>query len=98
MKCNIIRDILPLYIEGDCSEETRKIVEAHIAHCQECRELFELMQNPLEIEATPMDGTEDIQEAGNDVWRKYYGRLILKGTGLFLAVYILIIVIALLMK
>ena len=85
-------------IEGDCSEETRKIVEAHIAHCEECRELFELIQSPLEIEVSSFEAIEDIQEAGNDVWRKYYGRLILKGTGLFLVVYILIIVIALLMK
>ncbi len=33
LSCNIIRDLLPLYVEGLASEDTRKAVEEHIAAC-----------------------------------------------------------------
>jgi predicted anti-sigma-YlaC factor YlaD len=30
MKCHLVRDLLPLYIEGDCSRKTERLVMAHI--------------------------------------------------------------------
>ena len=33
--CNIIRDILPLYIENMISDDTRAFVDEHIAECAE---------------------------------------------------------------
>lgn len=44
--CNIIRDLLPLYADGVCSEDSRKLVEDHISSCTECaRMLGELKNN-----------------------------------------------------
>lgn len=40
MKCEIIRDLLPLYIEGLCSEESRSEIEAHLEGCEECRQEY----------------------------------------------------------
>ena len=37
MKCEIIRDLLPLYCDGLCSEASKQEIEAHVAQCQECR-------------------------------------------------------------
>ena len=37
MKCDIIRDLLPLYCDGLCSEASKQEIEAHVAQCQECR-------------------------------------------------------------
>lgn len=39
-ECNIVRDLLPLYIENMASEETREFVEAHLSKCPECNELY----------------------------------------------------------
>lgn len=39
MKCNIARDLLPLYLDGLCSEETKKELEEHLSECNECRKL-----------------------------------------------------------
>lgn len=39
-ECNIVRDLLPLYIENMASEETREFVEAHLSNCPECNELY----------------------------------------------------------
>ena len=41
--CAVVRDLLPLYVEKISSEETRKLVEEHLAECQDCRNLLEDM-------------------------------------------------------
>ena len=48
--CNVIVDLLPLYKENICSEETKDIVEEHIRGCEDCRLLCETMTVP-EIKA-----------------------------------------------
>ena len=37
MKCEIIRDLLPLYYDGLCSEASKQEIETHVAQCGECR-------------------------------------------------------------
>lgn len=44
MKCEIIRDLLPVYCDGLASEETAEEVEKHIAECSECRGIYENMK------------------------------------------------------
>lgn len=46
MNCNIIKDLIPLYIDGCCSEESEKIVTEHIQNCDACRKLYADMKAP----------------------------------------------------
>lgn len=51
MKCKIVRDLLPSYIDGLTSQESNQAVEEHLSWCEECREYFEAMReetNPKE--------------------------------------------------
>lgn len=48
MNCNIIRDLLPIYIDGLTSEETAIEIKEHLHGCVECTKLFEEMSCPLE--------------------------------------------------
>ena len=62
MNCNIIRDLLPLYCDGVCSEETIKTVGEHLAVCPACRNLLdEMRQEPLVPEAIQMQTQEDVK-------------------------------------
>ena len=46
MKCEIIKDLLPIYIEGLCSLETKEEVEAHLKNCPDCqKEYLQLKQD-----------------------------------------------------
>ena len=36
-ECSVIRDLLPLYADGETSPETSRIIKEHIASCEECR-------------------------------------------------------------
>lgn len=47
--CELIKDLLPLYADGICSGESRKMVAEHIASCDECRKELEMMQTEINI-------------------------------------------------
>lgn len=49
MNCDIVKDLIPLYIDGCCSEESEKVVEEHIDGCDDCKKLFEDMKLPTDI-------------------------------------------------
>ena len=49
--CDVIRDLLPLYTDGVCSEGSRQAVEEHIRTCPDCRSLMaRLMDDRVERE------------------------------------------------
>lgn len=43
MKCQIIRDLLPLYYDKLTSDESNKEIENHLLNCNECAEIYENM-------------------------------------------------------
>lgn len=43
MKCEVVRDLLPLYDEELCSPESAALVEEHIKTCAACRSLIEAL-------------------------------------------------------
>lgn len=45
--CEIVADLLALYLDGVCSEESRRFVEDHIAACPGCHALLEEMKQEL---------------------------------------------------
>lgn len=51
MDCNVVRDLIPLYIDECCSEESAIIVKEHIASCDACKKLFEDMSTPSNVVA-----------------------------------------------
>ena len=48
-KCNLIKDILPLYMEDMVSTDTKEFVNAHLEHCAECRAELERMRGPAKF-------------------------------------------------
>ena len=42
--CDVIRDLLPLYADGVCSEGSRRMVEEHLRECPDCRRLAGRME------------------------------------------------------
>ncbi|MCL2063717.1 MAG: zf-HC2 domain-containing protein [Candidatus Cloacimonetes bacterium] len=54
ISCEIVKDLLPLYQENVCSEESKDIVEKHLIECISCREVMAKMKN---------DGLDETLEA-----------------------------------
>ena len=47
ISCEVIRDLLPLYADDVCSEESKELVEEHCGECRECQSRLEAMKKPL---------------------------------------------------
>lgn len=47
ISCDVISDLLPLYYDNVCSEDSKILVEEHLAQCESCRE--ELKKFDIEI-------------------------------------------------
>ena len=45
--CEIIKDLIPLYVDGVCSEESKAKVEEHIEHCPDCLMTVERIKSHL---------------------------------------------------
>ena len=46
MDCEIIRDLMPLYVDELCSPKSCQLVESHVSACENCRVKMEQMQKP----------------------------------------------------
>ncbi len=49
MECNVIKDLIPLYVDRCCSEESAVLVREHIEGCTECRAVYESRQTPAAV-------------------------------------------------
>jgi hypothetical protein len=56
---NVVKDLLPGYIDGLCSEETNAEIAAHLENCYECESVYKAMKDPEPTEDTPPD-TKDL--------------------------------------
>lgn len=45
ISCNIAEDLLPLYVDGSCSEDSRAALEEHLQGCPSCRAALERMRS-----------------------------------------------------
>lgn len=57
LNCGIVKDLLPLYAENICGDESREAVEAHMETCESCRALLNGMkqqENTSPFEALPL--------------------------------------------
>lgn len=59
LNCNVIRDLLPLYADQICSEESRELVEEHLAECGDCSALLQQIHS-MELETHLKVETEDV--------------------------------------
>ncbi|MCL2575108.1 MAG: zf-HC2 domain-containing protein [Defluviitaleaceae bacterium] len=55
MKCYIVKDLLPSYIDGITSEETTAEITLHIENCTECKSIYEKLTQPMQNHQTNLD-------------------------------------------
>ena len=67
--CNIIRDLLPLYADDACSDESRELVEEHLQECADCGSMLERLKDS-EIEDGLKSEKSDVIEYGARKFKK----------------------------
>ena len=83
INCNIIKDILPLYVDNIVSEDTKKLVEEHLLNCNDCKKELALLKTDLEAPAVVITEKDDIaflKKIGLDIKKKRVFTAILSAT------------------
>ncbi|WP_310605095.1 zf-HC2 domain-containing protein [Anaerosporobacter sp.] len=45
--CEIVKDIMPIYIEDGCLEASKQLIQEHLKECEGCREYYKKMNTKL---------------------------------------------------
>ncbi|MCD8382158.1 MAG: zf-HC2 domain-containing protein [Clostridiales bacterium] len=61
LSCDVIDDLLPLYADGACGQETVALVEEHLTSCPRCRARLEQMREPTPSEETVRQRQEEAE-------------------------------------
>ena len=84
--CEVICDLIPLYVDNVCSNESRVLIEEHLKDCEACRQLYEAMKTDFEIPDDKEQRQEDakvIKRVKQRIWieRVVISLLVLLVTG-----------------
>jgi hypothetical protein len=78
IKCTIIQDLLPLYVDDVVGEDTKELVGQHLQSCQECQKEYQQMTQTLYV---PIENKVTLFEKVNKKWNRK--KIILIGGSIF---------------
>ena len=87
--CSLIKDLLPLYIDDLCSNESAEIIKNHLEICSSCKKEYEQLTNQPVIKFENDNSTELIKGVGN-MFKKDKKRAIIKTISIFLIILTLL--------
>jgi len=67
IKCTIIQDLLPLYVDDIVSNDTKELIEQHLKTCQTCQKEYQQMTETLYI---PIENKVTLFEKINKKWQR----------------------------
>lgn len=73
-ECNIVKDLLPLCLDGAASEDSRKLVEEHTAICEDCAKERREMLLALPENQEPQTEQAVLKKAAKKLRRKHMRR------------------------
>ena len=93
--CEIIRDLLPLYVDDICSEKSRELVDEHLRECTECGSLLDRLKR-TEIENGLKAEKDDAISYGVRKFKQLSARTGITASGLFMIPLLVLLAINLL--
>lgn len=90
LPCEMIRDLLPLYHDGVCSQVSSVLVREHLTDCEDCQRVLKHIDSEIEVpkmEKNAANGLVSVQKA----WKKNMKWACLKGFGIAVLIFAVII-------
>lgn len=78
LPCNVVEDLLPLYHDGVCSEESRALVDEHIASCPKCRQILASLDCAVSVSDIRLDDSAPLKKIQRK-WIKSMAKAFYKG-------------------
>lgn len=70
ISCNVIKDLLPIYCDDICSEDSRQLVESHLRDCPDCTELLAKMKQEYRLAGKDEPEQEEMVKKMASTWHK----------------------------
>lgn len=70
INCEVVEDMLPLYVENMASPSTRELVEEHLADCEACREKETQMKGNVQLPKDSDKGADLLNKLSKQLFRK----------------------------
>ena len=87
LNCSIINDLIPSYLDGICSEASRKAVEEHLAACESCSSHVKSLKDIQLIPDGSVQGELDFMKRV----KRYYARKNALGAALLFALSVMVL-------
>ncbi len=71
LACEIVKDLLPLYVDGVVSDVSKKSIESHLEYCTDCNEAYHDMAYHLETEPQEPE-VQDVKRFLKKTKRMYF--------------------------
>lgn len=94
--CGLIQDVLPLYLDGICGNDTVKAVKTHLEECSECQQYFEKMKTLSSDSISNTEEKERFENGKAEAFKKMKRKLFTRQ--LCVAVFCVLIVFAVFMS
>ena len=83
ISCDIVKDILPLYFDDICSEDSKKMIEEHLAGCDSCKRELASIQADITIPKAEIDKNRTDGNIVKNIavfWNRSKVKAFMKGT------------------
>lgn len=77
ISCKIIEDLLPMYHDGICSDDSAAMIEEHLRECPDCSRVLAALQGEIEVSQTAApDDLKPLEEIRQQITKekKRFGR------------------------
>ena len=80
VSCDIIKDLMPLYLDGVCSNDSKAVIDEHLVVCENCKAELQAMQNSFQLNSVGenLNEAEAIKNLSKR-WKKGMKWSLLKG-------------------
>lgn len=78
-ECQIVQDLLPLYLDGVCSPASAALVEEHLSACEDCRALREEMAQREPLPDAKWEGVDLLQSLRRRIFSVFAALAVMLG-------------------
>lgn len=89
LSCKVIEDMLPMYYDGVCSDESATLVEEHLKECPQCSRVLADLHSGIDTPEKPVDDLKPL-EGIQKKWKKSKRTYIRRGICIALAALLLV--------
>lgn len=100
VKCEVIRDLLPLYAEDECSTESSIIINEHLSNCKACTEYLQQLKQNIEINDIDEKACEEyleerdlLSQAKKDIKRTILKKILTIVSGIIIGGNLILVIV-----